>query len=391
MTAESRLQWIQAVRRLGATALVVALGACSGSGAGSAATGTLRVALTDAPSCGYDHVWVTIEKLRVHQNATAADADGGWTELALAPARRVDLTDLTNGVLEELGSLPLAVGSYSQARLVLGSNGATGAASLANAVQPTTGAVAALATPNAQQSGLELKTHFEIAAGQTADLLLDFDACKSVAKAGNSGNYELKPVVSVVPRVTSGIQGFLATTLSPSTTIIAAQQNGVTVRSTTPDASGKFSVPFLSTGTYSVVIMSEGHATAVVTDVPAGNNTVLNTAATAITTPLSSMADVTGTVAESSLSGSSTVSTPFTDAMIKALQPMTGGGSTELGHQWVNTVLGTYGFRLPAAAPVKAPYVSGGPLIFSPDTAAGGKYDIEVHLGTSGSAGPVTN
>src|SRR6185369_13733929 len=104
--------------------------------------------------------------------------------------------------------------------------------------------------------------------------------------------------------VASGIQGFVTTTLSLSSTTIAAQQNGVTVRSTKPDASGKFSIPFLSTGTYSLVITSEGHATSVITGVPAGTSTTVVTGtATAIAPPVSSMADVTGTVTVTSVVG----------------------------------------------------------------------------------------
>jgi hypothetical protein len=40
----------------------------------------LRLSITDAPACGYDSVFVTIEKVRVHQSATAGDADGGWSK-----------------------------------------------------------------------------------------------------------------------------------------------------------------------------------------------------------------------------------------------------------------------------------------------------------------------
>ena len=121
--------WKMSSRWLGATGLAVVLTACGGGGGtGSASEGTLRVALTDAPSC-YAHVWVTVEKVRVHQSAGAADTDGGWTDLTLVPARRIDLTERTNGVLEELGTMPLAAGSYSQVRLVLASNTATGTSS----------------------------------------------------------------------------------------------------------------------------------------------------------------------------------------------------------------------------------------------------------------------
>jgi hypothetical protein len=269
---------VRAMYWIGTAALAAGLAACGGGGSGTASAsgdGSLRVALTDAPSCGFDHVWVTIERVRVNQSSSASDSDAGWTDLALAAPRRVDLLSLTNGILEELGTLPLAAGQYSQVRLVLSANGANGAASDANAVQPTGGAITPVTTPSAQQSGLKLQAHFEVAAGQLSDLVLDFDACKSIVKAGNSGQFILKPVVSVVPRAVTAIQGFVTTTLSLTSTTVAAQQNGATVRATAPDSTGKFTIPFLAAGTYNLVVVSDGHATAVVTGVPAGTGTTV--------------------------------------------------------------------------------------------------------------------
>ena len=373
-------RWAQALRWVATVGSAAVLAACGGGGGGGG-DGTLRVALTDAPTCGFDHVFVTVEKVRVHQSSAAADADAGWTDIDVTPARRIDLVTLTNGALEELGAAPLAAGSYSQIRLVLASNSTTGTgtATIANAVQPTGGAVVPLSTPSGQQSGLKLQAHFDVAAGQMADVVLDFHVCESVVKAGNSGQYILKPVISVVPRILGGIQGFVTTTLSLSSTTVAAQQNGATVRSTTPDSTGKFSIPFLPAGTYTLVIMSDGHATGVVTGVPAGTvTTVINGTSTAIATGTSTMANVTGTVSVTSVSGSSTVSTALTDATVRALQPLTGGPDIEVGHQPVDSVLGTYSFRLPSAAPMKAPFVSAGTaLSFTADAAAAGKYQIE--------------
>lgn len=384
MTAETHaaVRAARALRWIATLGFATLLAACGGGGGGGGTTageGTLRVALTDAPSCGYDHVWVTIQKVSVHQSSSAGEADAGWTDLTLSPARRVDLLELTNGVLEELGSTPLAAGRYSQIRLVLASNSGTGTTSVANAVQPTGGSVIPLSTPSAQQSGLKLQAHFDVAAGQMTDVVLDFDACKSIVKAGNSGNYNLKPVISVVPRIAAGLQGFVTTTLSLGSTTVSAQQDGVTIRSTVPDATGKFSIPYLSAGTYTLVVASEGRATGVVTNVPVGTvTTVINGTATAIVLPASSMADVTGTVSLISTSGSGTVTTALTDATVSASQALTGGPTILLGSQPVDATLGSYRFHLPIAAPVKAAYTSSAtPLTFTADTAAAGKYAIK--------------
>jgi hypothetical protein len=354
---------------------VVACG--GGGGSASAPDGSLRVAITDAPACGFQHVWVTIEKVRIHQSANAQDADAGWSEITLSPSKRVDLRTLTNGVLEELGTTPLAAGHYTQLRLVLANNSGGGSGALANAVQLTGGSPIPLTTPSAQQSGYKLLGNFDVASGQMADVVMDFDACHSVVTAGNSGQYLLKPVITVVPRVTTSISGVLTTTLTLSSTTVAAQQDGVTVRSTTPDSSGAFSIPFLQPGTYTLVITSDGHATGVITSVPAGTGTtVVSGTATAIVLPVSAMADIHGTVTASTLSGGSTVTAAATDANVRALQTLTGGPVIEVATQKVDSVLGTYQFSVPKAAPVKAAY-STATLALTPDTAVAGKYTVE--------------
>lgn len=351
-----------------ATALVVA--ACGGGGGGGAGEGTLRVALTDAPSC-YEHVYVTVEKVRVHTSSSASDSDSGWEEVILATPRRVDLLSLTNGVLEELGSKKLPAGSYSQVRLVLAEN--TGSNPLANAVQPIGGSLVALRTPSAQQSGLKLQFHFDVVADRTVDLLLDFDACKSVVVAGNSGNYNLKPVMTVTPLYDTAIQGYVTTTLAVSATTVTAQKDGVVVRSTTPDSSGKFNLAYLPAGTYTVVITSDGRATGAVTSIPITTSTAvtsINGTATAIVLPSSPMATVTGTVT----AGSSLV----TDATVRALQDLTGGPVIEVASKAVDADFATYTMRLPQAAPLRAPYSTSG-LSWSTDSAVAGKYRIQAN------------
>jgi hypothetical protein len=372
-------RWACALRWICAAGTAALLSACGGGGGGGGSSdGILRVALTDAPTCGYEHVFVTVEKVRVHQSGSAGESDAGWSEVLVTPPKQIDLRTLQNGVLQELGTTALPQGQYSQIRLVLASNTATGTTSVANSVQPDGGTLTALATPSAQQSGLKIQAHFDVAAGQTTDLLLDFDACKSVVKSGNQ--FILKPVVNLVPRAGAGLQGYVATSLSLGSTTVAAQQNGVTVRSTAPDNTGKFSIPFLPAGTYTLVITSEGHATGVITGVPAGTATaVLNGTATAIATPVSSMADVTGTVSVTSVSGSSTISAVVTDATVRALQTLTGGPTIEVDSQNVESALGTYRVRLPVGPPVKGPYVSSAVApIFTADPAVAGKYTIQV-------------
>jgi hypothetical protein len=208
-------------RRLAAAcgAAAIVLAACGGGSDSGGGSGTLRLALTDAPACGYDAVNVTIERVRVHQSSVAGENDAGWTDLIVAPQRRVNLLSLTNGVLEELGQTQLPAGRYTQMRLVLAPNGGTQPP--ANSVLPSGGTETPLTTPSAQQSGLKLNVGIEVGANQIADVVLDFDACKSIVPRGHSGQYNLKPVIAVVPRNNDvgRIEGYVDPSISAGTTV----------------------------------------------------------------------------------------------------------------------------------------------------------------------------
>jgi len=136
-----------------AALLPLALAACGGGGsdgASSTPSGTLHVAITDAPSCGFDHVYVTVSKVRVNASAQAGDNDAGWTTVALPAPQKIDLLSLTNGVLADLGQSALPAGEYQQVRLVLASNAGN---TIANSVVPSGGTEQPLDTPSATQSG----------------------------------------------------------------------------------------------------------------------------------------------------------------------------------------------------------------------------------------------
>ena len=244
------------------------------SGGGFSGPGTLRVALTDAPACGFDQVVVTVERVRVHQSMGANDNDSGWTDIAVSPARKVDLLSLQNGLLVDLGQTTLPAGQYTQLRLMLSSNGA---GTPANYVVPTKGSMTPMATPSAQQSGLKLIHGFTIEAGKTTGLVLDFDACKSIVRRGN-GSFGLKPVIRVMPMTLTAIAGYVQTGLTEVT--VSAQKNGVVMKATQPNASGQFVLAPLdpAKGPYDVVFTGPGLTTAVIAAVPveAEKTTTLN-------------------------------------------------------------------------------------------------------------------
>lgn len=363
---------------LGAAALLAACGGGGGiGGSGAAQDGTMRLQLTDAPACGYDAVNVTIEKVRVHASSTAVDSDSGWYELALSPARRVDLLTLSNGVLTTLGQLQLPSGSYTQMRLVLAANG--GATPLANSVVPTGGAETALTTPSGQQTGIKLNMNVSVPADKVVDAVIDFDACKSVVRRGNSGQYNLKPVISVTPVLADAglrVVGALAPALAGGT--VSLQSGGVPVKSTVADASGNFVLYPVPVGTYDLVFSAPGRVSAVLTGVPVVDTawTTVSTSATPITLPplLAPARVVTGSV------------TPAT-ASVRVLQTLTGGPTVEVAWAPVDATSGAFSATLPLDAPLRAAYAA--TWSFAADAGAAARYTVEASSAGALKATPI--
>jgi hypothetical protein len=367
-------------------AAAIALAACGGGGGGGSdaagGTGTLRVALTDAPSCGYDAVNVTIERVRVHQSSGAGDADAGWTDLVVSPRQRVNLLSLTNGVLEELGETPLPAGRYTQMRLVLAPNGS--AAPFANSVVPTGGAEVALTTPSAQQSGLKLNVGIDVGPNQIADVVLDFDACKSIVRRGNSGQYNLKPVVAVIPRITDvgRIEGHVDPSIA-ATTQVSVQADGQPVKATPPDGvTGKFVLYPVPVGSYTLVLTNPTRATAAITGVPvvaAAAPTLVGAASAPLLPPAAASAprSVSGTV----------TTTPPASASVRALQTIAATPTPitiEVAWTAADDLDGTFSLQLPLAAPVRAAYAATPPaLSFSADNTATGRYTLQAASGSA--------
>lgn len=360
-----------------ATIFAVLVAGCGGGGGGgdatpAAAPGTLGVSLTDAPACGYDAVNVTVLKVRAHQSSSASDTDTGWTDITLNPARKINLLGLANGVLDNLGETPLTAGHYTQLRLVLDPNTSAG---LANSVVPSGGIETALVTPSAVQSGIKLVNDFDVASGQRVDLVLDFDACKSIVKRGN-GTYLLKPVIKVIPFVLNGIDGFVDLALLGSTVMVTAQQNGSIVQSTAPNTqTGEFFLGRLALGNYDVVVTANGRATAVIAAVPVVSTTsvtVLSNNVTPISLPVS---------ATHSVSGTETLNPASSTEVAYATAKQTFGSAPVVSVKFVaadDSASGAYALSLPTGAPLFSQYVTGWtPTALAAQTGVAGKYTVE--------------
>jgi hypothetical protein len=347
-----------------------ALGGGVGGGGGIGGTGIMHMLLTDAPACGYDQVNVTIDRIRVNQNAQAGNDDPGWSDVVLAPPRRVDLLTLKNGVMESLGEALLAPGTYRRLRLVLAGNSRENP--LANSVVPSGGAETALSTPAGSRSGIEVGMSAEVAVGQSLDLVLDFDACRSVVQSGRAGRYSLKPVIRATPLVTTtgqAVVGHVDPAMARPTTMVSVQQGGVVAKATVPDATGRFTLYPVPAGRYDLVVTAEGRVTAVMTGVP-----VDTVAATYVSSP--SVPIVPGR-APSGTRGVKGAVSPAT-AMVRALQTLDDGSVVEVANAPVNAQSGAFAATLPIDAPQRTAYVASPESITFTDVAeAAGLYSFE--------------
>ena len=371
--------------------LLTVVAGCGSDGGGSTQPGVLGVSMTDAPACGFDEVNVTVSKVRVHQSSSASENAAGWTDITLTPARKINLLTLNdptppNFALESLGETPLEVGHYTQLRLVLVPN--SGSSPFANSVvlsaQPNN--EIALETPSAVQSGIKLIHQFNVGSGQRVDLLLDFDACKSIV-THNNRTYKLKPVIKVIPFVLNGIEGFVDKTLP--NVIVSAQVNGEIVRATVLNTvTGKFFLAHLDApANYDVVITADGHATAVISGVPVASSTSITT----VSTSLAPIPVVTPPTLEASathnISGTVTLN-PATDdetVLVTAKQTFDGGGPTVTVKSQTATLLTgdppgdyEYSLTLPIGAPSLGTYATPLPILFTQQpVSVAGKYTVQ--------------
>jgi hypothetical protein len=113
-----------------------------------------------------------------------------------------------------------------------------------------------LKTPSGQESGLKVQVHQPVTGGILYRLILDFDAGKSIVKAGNSGQYLLKPVLRILSLVPSGgdIRGVVAPD-SIRTAILAINGPDTVSSAFTDTTNGNYLIKDIPAGNYSLVFI----------------------------------------------------------------------------------------------------------------------------------------
>ena len=227
------------------------------TGIDSGQEGTLKIYLTDA-AASYDSVNITFAEVSAH-------LDSSWLNV-MTDTTIVNLLDWSNGNAMVLGSEEVPAGKYTQIRI-----------KIIDAEIGVDGQVFPLEVPSGAQTGLKFGPQFTINEGSTYEMVIDFDACRSIVTTGSPHNpigYKLKPRIRVTSTaITGSISG---TVLNPNNLPVAfAIQNGDTVTSSMVDStSGIFKLAFLPEGLFSVNVSdsSSGHYSVDNISVNAGSN-----------------------------------------------------------------------------------------------------------------------
>ena len=352
---------------------------CGTSSNNSPQMATVQVSLSDPATCSapqgpFSHVYVTVTDVRIHQSATASDIDSGWVDLAPGLAGSPVQVDLlgaaTQCFLKMLGSSEIQPGTYQQIRILLADNSATVSGnqcgSAANCVVLASDPLnpRPLLLSSESKTGIKIPagqiagSKFVVAAGESKDLNLDFNACRSIVREGN-GTFRLKPVLHAgevaQQAAISGtvIDAGTQSRIVGGNTVVDLEQNdgnGVdrVVMETVADANGAFSFCPVASGTYDIVVT-------------AMNGAGVAYAATVITGVQSSAAlgrvPLTAALVPASIMGTITTSTgsagTAADITLSALQSIMVNGANllitvPLAAQSASTLMTASGMSCPA-------------------------------------------
>jgi uncharacterized lipoprotein YehR (DUF1307 family) len=249
--------------------IMMSLTACGGSDESSSAAGSLSLKLTDATTNDYKAVYVTIEEVQVCTDDENEGYENSWYTVA-EPERTYNLLELVNGVQEQLGVTDLDAGHYTQMRLIIGTT-ADGELNILNDTHPHANYIVdgaddyyELKIPSGIQTGIKLVSGFNIYENQTTELILDFDASRSVVKAGNSGKWLLKPTIKVIGTTAATISGTVTSDGGLEGVLVSAQvynsddDEVIVQASTITDENGNY-VLFVEPYVYNLVAYGEGY------------------------------------------------------------------------------------------------------------------------------------
>jgi hypothetical protein len=416
------------------TALFAALTleGCGGGGGGASApaapaspTGTVNVQVTDGPSDEFQHVWVTITAIAFHTDPNAAwnPGDAVWQKTTLPAPVTIDLTTLNNGALNALFSgLSLPVGTYRQIRFFFdGAEASLDASALAtrdsngatlqwnDQVEYLDGRNGWAITESPLEiaypkQGIQLVGTFDVSAGSTLNLAVDFDLEHIIVPFNHGGQtyFTMRPTLFYFDMSEVGA---IAGTVNPAqlcqtagaelanpptcafNLIVKAEllsadgSRHYVARETTVDpATGAFTLYPLPTkdhagnpiAAYDVLIRGREFETMLVTGVPVTAGTAPHGTGSAAPTLLQSIAIVATVNSAEYTAQLAAPLAPLSSGYAIFQQTLPGSGAVPYEVRWRNTDPFTGLFRNPiplqgaSSAIHLAPYNGGSTLAFSP-------------------------
>lgn len=308
---EARVFWT-VLLACGALLAAAGLFSCSNGNSPNSTPGTgmATVSISDPATCAgpdgpFAHVYVTITDVQANISASAGDNDSGWTDLTPSLAsqpKQIDLLGQANNqcFLATLGDAQqLQAGQYQQIRLILAANSVQVSNNMCGGsancvVLASDGSVHPLLLSSESKTGLKIPSGqiaggaFNVAAGKTEDLNINFDTCASIVQEGN-GQYRLKPVLHAgeVSTTSTSINGKVLdqATGNPinGRVLVALEQKDASgvdriVMSTLAGGDGSFVFCPIPAGSYDIVVVAEradgtAYQPAILTGVANGDTT----------------------------------------------------------------------------------------------------------------------
>ncbi|WP_291856393.1 DUF4382 domain-containing protein [Marinilabilia sp.] len=246
---------------------------CNEDGDETTGNGTLKLSITDAPieTDGITAVNIGVKDVQYHIK------DNQWKSLEGFEPDTFNLLELTGGESELLGQFELGAGNYTQLRFILDAPEGEQASAIANPgcyLEFEDGTIQPLFVPSGAQTGYKATGDFTVPVNGQVSVTADFDARKSVVKAGSSGKYILKPTIRlVVDNQAGSITGTVTNIPEGSGIVVYAYENGDyteedaaepeeeavrfpnAITNWTIDEEGSFKLAFLAPGTYDLVVV----------------------------------------------------------------------------------------------------------------------------------------
>jgi hypothetical protein len=242
-----------------------------------AATGTLTVLVTDAPSYEVVNVVVNFLKVEIHKSADGEEGEGEWVEIPLADPDSQTLDNSLQITLSPtMGNVTLAQGQvevgnhYTQIRVYMDDSEGKGTTvtyipdpeDLDENEEPKTKTVEA----KLPSETLKFVSPFEVTEDGETQLLLDFDLQKSVIFTGATQSEDAKVIVKPVIRlsiehgaVDEEATGTISGKVTDDNDPIADAEvvvEGTTLSATT-DENGDYTIADVPVGTYMVTASAD--------------------------------------------------------------------------------------------------------------------------------------